>query len=176
MRVGAVTVTLAVLAGCTGEPDDKGAAPAGQASSSAAALDPYVCMEACGAQNKEVKTTPCGKPADDVAGPKRPSAGLAKGSLSLRKSSAPGADCDRLYWARFEPDSTNTQGFRVVLSLLDPGQGQRYPGREQRSEPEKPNLAAFTVGLKVRPGIEVYACLLTLNESDLVDCVHTVVV
>jgi len=155
-RVGVVVGASLILLGCTSGSDDGNTTAASQAPPSISAE--LKCEgDDCGANDKEVKVTSCDAPAIDAM-PATPVTGIpVKGSLSLRRSTATGAKCDRLYWARFIPDPANDKAFKVVVHVTSP-EGLKIE-RSQDSEPADPTVTAFTVGLKGRLGYTITACV-----------------
>jgi hypothetical protein len=169
--VAPALLSAVLLAGCTGNTDGTPGAASQQPTTSAPAGNPksvtgdLVCEgQDCGADGKEVKTTPCSASAVDAIPAMPVKAGkLAKdvavsGMLSLRKSTAEGAECDRLYWGKFDVAGDNKNPYTLDITVRDGDRG-RYS--EQLSEPGNPALGALTVGLKARKGQKVIVCITT---------------
>lgn len=112
---------------------------------------------------KEVKETGCDVAAFDAVTPVK--VPHPAGSLSLRKS----GKCDRVYWGRFEPDPTNTEGYTVTVQIRG---GSEY---KQSSEPANSTIAAFTVGAQGKPGDTVVVRLLSVDGHEVQRLQTTVV-
>lgn len=159
---GVVAVLLvAALTACGGDsgsndtPSTVGGPPA---PTQATAVSELTCEGAdCGADNREVKATPCSEPAVDAASEAPPTLPTGvSGVLHIRKSAAAGADCDRLYWAKLATEPDNTQAYVLSLRETD-SDGRRV--RVVRQESDNPRLEALTKSLKTRIGHKLEACV-----------------
>jgi len=153
-RFAAATVAalLTILTACSGA-----SAPAPASSQPKTTVTPMLSCEGseCGADGKEVKTTPCAASAID-AYPALPVTGVdARGEMSIRKSTVSGAECDRYYWGKFEAEA-NTGPY--VLEIIVSKDGLERKG-SQASEPNNPASGALTIGLKARVGQKVQVCV-----------------
>jgi hypothetical protein len=104
----------------------------------------------------EVKEVKCDPNAFDAIPGVAVTVGEARGMLSLRKSMV----CDRLYWSLFTPEPNNKAAFSVTIRV----NGKQRFG-PQESEPRRPDVSAFTVGVVGTLGEEIQPCLTSGSQT-----------
>ena len=105
--------------------------------------------------------------------PARVSSGNLNGVLELRKSNP--SVCERIYWARFTPDPTSTEGFRIKTVVTNSATGSR-DSAVQPSEPSNPTVVAYTVGMHGEVGDVIQACIAPAESLELICPLSTTVV
>ena len=175
VTVAVAALVIGGLTACSG-PDRVTATPPPSTASSAPASTLACKGDDCGADNQEVNSTACPQPAIDYS-PVRDVeklTGVKGGEVVIRKSTAPGRDCDRLVWAKLRSTDGNdnlpgnTQAYVLELTVED-SSGEK---RVVKQESDNPALGALTVAVKVRKGQKVTACVRTGVDAPGGECVE----
>jgi hypothetical protein len=163
-----IMLTVALVAGCGSNKADKApsVAPTTTQPTSAATTN-------SSPDGKEVLQTHCNT--DQFGATKQPKAvnvqgakGNLVGVLKLYKSGV----CEHLYWSHFTPGPGNAEAFIVTIQIGD--DTKKYP--PQKSEPDRPDVKAYTVGAQGNIGDKVKACVAPAAVATTVECLETTVV